>query len=74
MQGKGKQFIPHGQRVSLKFPGGAGYGDVSKRDPELIARDFARGYISEQAARDDYALSDLTIEQIKQAIARGEEV
>ena len=74
MQGNGKQFIPHGQRVSLKFPGGAGYGDVSKRDPELIARDFARGYISEQAARDDYALSDLTIEQIKQAIARGEEV
>jgi N-methylhydantoinase B len=74
MLGKGKQFVPHGQRVLLKFPGGAGYGDVSKRDPKLIARDFARGYISEQAARDDYALSDLTIEQIKQAIARGEEV
>jgi N-methylhydantoinase B len=74
MLGKGKQFVPHGQRVLLKFPGGAGYGDVSKRDPKLIARDFARGYISEQAARDDYALSDLTIEQIKRAIARAEEV
>jgi N-methylhydantoinase B len=74
MQGKGKQFIPHGQRVLLEFPGGAGYGDVSKRDPKLVARDFVRGYISEQAARDDYALSDLEIEQIKHAIAWGEEV
>ena len=72
MQGKGKQFIPHGKRVLLKFPGGAGYGDVSNRDPDLIARDFARGYISERSAREDYALSELAIEEIKQAIARGE--
>ena len=72
MQGKGKQFIPHGKRVLLKFPGGAGYGDVSNRDPDLIARDFARGYISERSAREDYALSELAIEEIKEAIARGE--
>jgi len=28
MRGKGKQFVPHGRKVVLAFPGGAGYGQA----------------------------------------------
>ena len=30
MHGKGKQFVPHGRRVMLALPGGAGYGDPAR--------------------------------------------
>ncbi len=41
---------------SLRFvlPGGGGYGDPTKRDPELIARDIKNGYVSLESARRDY--------------------
>lgn len=58
MQGKGKQFVPHGVRVSLAFPGGAGYGAVSDRDPALVRTDLLRGYITEEHAQQEYGLSD----------------
>ena len=58
MQGKGKQFVPHGQRVLLAFPGGAGYGDPAQRDPERVKDDLIRGYISAEAAKADYGFSD----------------
>lgn len=74
MKGKGKQFVPHGGRVKLEFPGGAGYGKPSTRDRELVKRDFARGYISADVARQDYGLSDSDIDGILKAIASGEEV
>ena len=57
MRGKGKQFVPHGQKVLLEFPGGAGYGPATARDPRLIAQDLRRGYISSEAAMRDYSLS-----------------
>ncbi len=71
MKGKGKQFVPHGRRVMLAFPGGAGYGDVSDRDPDLVRKDLARGYISEQIARDTYGLSDAEVNEIDNAVAQG---
>lgn len=74
MKGKGKQFVPHGERVLLEFPGGAGYGLVSDRSVDLISRDFARGYISEHSAKHDYGLSDEKIEEIKITISNGESV
>jgi len=72
MNGKGKQFVPHGRKVMLAFPGGAGYGDASQRDVELIKRDLARGYISAETARKDYGLSAEDINAIEQAVKRGE--
>lgn len=72
MQGKGKQFIPHGGRVKLEFPGGAGYGNPAERDRDLVKRDLARGYISEETARSIYGLSDEAIKQIITAISLGE--
>jgi len=46
MNGKGKQFVAHGRRVVMAFPGGAGYGDPSERSIELVKRDFARVHLS----------------------------
>ena len=72
MYGKGKQFVPHGRKVMLAFPGGAGYGDASQRDVELVKRDLARGYISAETASKDYGLSAEDISAIEQAVKRGE--
>ena len=72
MKGKGKQFVPAGRRVKLAFPGGAGYGDPKDRDPDLVRRDLARGYISNEVARDVYGLSSAEIDEINSALERGD--
>ncbi|MFK7993109.1 MAG: hydantoinase B/oxoprolinase family protein [Granulosicoccus sp.] len=74
MKGKGKQFVPHGRRVKLAFPGGAGYGKPSERDPSLVRRDLARGYITAETASRDYLLSDSEIASIQDAVKRGETI
>ena len=72
MKGKGKQFVPHGRRVMLAFPGGAGYGKAGERAPDLVRRDLARGYISEETAKRDYGLSDTEVADVLDAVKRGE--
>ena len=72
MRGKGKQFVPHGHRVLLAFPGGAGYGDPRERDINLVKRDLARGYISADIAKRDYGLHDQDILEVLAAVRRGE--
>lgn len=74
MKGKGKQFVPEGRRVMLAFPGGAGYGAPAERDPALVKRDLARGYISAEAARDVYGLPQQDIEAVQNAVAQGDTV
>ncbi|MFT5060316.1 MAG: N-methylhydantoinase B [Sulfitobacter sp.] len=74
MRGKGKQFVPHGRRVMLALPGGAGYGDACTRDIDAIKRDLARGYISAQSAAQDYVLSASDIALIQVAIANGDDI
>ena len=74
MQGKGKQFVAHGRRVVLSFPGGAGYGPAAKRDPVLIRRDLARGYISAEACQRDYGFSESDINSVLSSVKRGEEI
>ncbi|GFE64798.1 hydantoinase B/oxoprolinase family protein [Litoreibacter roseus] len=74
MNGKGKQFVPHGRRVMMAFPGGAGYGDPADRPVESIKRDLARGYISAEAAAAEYGLSDADIAEVAEAVARGEAI
>ncbi len=74
MRGKGKQFVGHGRRVMLAFPGGAGYGDPAQRAEEDVKRDLARGYISAQSAVDDYGLSADDIAAVQAAIAKGEDI
>ena len=74
MKGKGKQFVPHGCKVMMAFPGGAGYGSVSDRDLTLVRRDLARGYISERTAAKDYGLTMADIAKVRAAIAAGEHI
>jgi N-methylhydantoinase B len=43
-----------GERITMRLPGGGGYGDPRKRSREAIARDVRDGYVSRQAAKRDY--------------------
>jgi len=72
MQGKGKQFVPHGEKVIMGFPGGAGYGDPASRDRDAVRRDLLQGYISVDVARDIYGLSASDIEDVLQMQKTGE--
>ena len=72
MRVKGKQFVPHGRKVMMAFPGGAGYGDPADRDPNLVKRDLARGYISAQSAAEDYGLSQDDIDAVEAAVKAGD--
>jgi N-methylhydantoinase B/oxoprolinase/acetone carboxylase alpha subunit len=40
----------------MAVPGGGGYGNPRDRDPALIARDVALGYVSMAAAKSDYGI------------------
>ncbi len=71
MRGKGKQFVPHGRRVLLAFPGGAGYGDPLLRDRALVRRDLARGYISADVAKSEYGLSEQDVQDVMKAVKQG---
>lgn len=72
MQGKGKQFVPHGRKVVMEFPGGAGYGALADRDQASIRRDLALGYITQAAARSVYGLAEAEIAQVMAKARLGE--
>ena len=74
MRVKGKQFVPHGRKVVMAFPGGAGYGQPSERSKDLVKRDLARGYISDETAQRDYGLSAEEIAAVHSAVARGGQI
>ncbi|MFK7945486.1 MAG: hydantoinase B/oxoprolinase family protein [Paracoccaceae bacterium] len=58
MKAKGKQAVPPDRTAVLELPGGAGYGNPRDRDPDLIRRDLARGYISAETAKRDYGFEE----------------
>jgi len=72
MKGKGKQFVPHGRKVVMAFPGGAGYGALADRDRAAIRRDLALGYITQAAARSIYGLPEAEIAQVIAQARLGE--
>jgi N-methylhydantoinase B len=74
MNGKGKQFVAHGRKVVMAFPGGAGYGDPSERSVDLVKRDLSRGYITAETAANDYGLSAADIADVAARVARGETI
>ena len=74
MRGKGKQFVAHGRKVVMAFPGGAGYGDPAERPKEHVRRDLALGYISAKTAAEDYGLTSDDIAEIEAAVAKGEKI
>ena len=42
------------QALTLRLPGGGGYGDPGRRNPKLIRADLQNGYISRESAIRDY--------------------
>ncbi len=74
MRVKGKQLVPHGARVQMAFPGGAGYGDPAMRDRDAVKRDLARGYISADSAAATYGLSEEEIASVQDAVRKGEPI
>lgn len=72
MKGKGKQFVPHGRKVELAFPGGAGFGDPKDRDISLIHRDLALGYITPEFAKTHYNMGDAEIQEILSSARQGD--
>ncbi|APE44971.1 5-oxoprolinase [Sulfitobacter alexandrii] len=72
MRVKGKQFVPHGRKVMMAFPGGAGYGDPAQRDKAQVRQDLARGYISDKVAAEVYGLDQSDIDAVAEAVRKGE--
>ena len=68
--------LKRGQKVRLETPGGGGYGLAMTRPPEQVARDVALGYVSRQAALDDFGVvvsGDGTIDASATAERRASE-
>jgi N-methylhydantoinase B len=72
MRGKGKQFLAHGQKVLMGFPGGAGYGKAKDRDSARIHRDLALGYITPEHAETHYGIEKAEVDDILAAAKKGE--
>jgi N-methylhydantoinase B len=53
---KSRSGLEPGDRLILRYGGGAGYGDPHQRDPEAVRADLKNGYISPEAARRDYGV------------------
>ncbi len=51
-------MLKAGDRVRIHTGGGGGYGDPQQRDRDRVRTDVRRGYVSPEAARDIYGLSD----------------
>ncbi len=65
MKSKGLDRLKKGDVVSLRMPGGGGYGDPKERDPRLIVRDVRDGKVSREKALEDYGL-EVTDEMIRE--------
>jgi 5-oxoprolinase (ATP-hydrolysing)/N-methylhydantoinase B len=48
--------LHRGDRLRYRTPGGAGFGDPARRDPELVREDVLEGYTTAEAAARDYGL------------------
>ncbi len=47
MRPKGWQHVPAGRRLILELPGGGGYGDPARREPQARTNDRVRGYVAD---------------------------
>ena len=52
--------LRQGMRLRIESPGGGGWGDPRRRDPESVARDVRLGYVSAAAAAADYGVEPAT--------------
>ncbi len=52
-----------GDRIRLATPGGGGYGDPGRRDPERVREDVREAYVSTEAAAREYRLARMRFEK-----------
>ncbi|MEL7297103.1 MAG: hydantoinase B/oxoprolinase family protein [Pseudomonadota bacterium] len=71
LTGKCKLSLEPNVTVDMRFAGGGGYGDPLARHREAVMNDLLQDYISEQTARDVYALSESDIAAVNQARLSG---
>jgi len=57
LPGKGTHQVPSGERLLVEMPGGGGFGDPLRRDPERVAEDVRNGLVSHEAALADYGVA-----------------
>lgn len=53
---KAQYRLPPDKKVILRLPGGGGFFSPFERDPELVRQDVLNGYVSLQAAREQYGV------------------
>jgi N-methylhydantoinase B len=54
---KARSSLKPGDRLTIQFAGGGGYGPPDQRDRKLVLEDLRNGYITESATRQIYRLS-----------------
>ena len=54
---KAHSSVPVGDRLRVSMPGGGGYGDPMKRNPEKVAEDVMLGLVSRDAAEKTYGVA-----------------
>ncbi len=70
---KGRYDLQPGQSVTLRIPGGGGYGSPFERDPQRVLEDVAQERLSIEAARDSYGVAitaDLEVDVEETAVLR----
>jgi N-methylhydantoinase B/oxoprolinase/acetone carboxylase alpha subunit len=68
------QPVTFGDYVLVRSPGGGGYGDPHKRDPETVLADVIFGLVSIEGAQDDYGVAitpEMTIDEAETARLRA---
>jgi N-methylhydantoinase B len=51
-----RHWVPAGSTVWMHGPSGGGWGDPLAREPERVREDVLEGFVSLDAARDDYGV------------------
>jgi N-methylhydantoinase B len=67
--------LKEGDVIKVRTPGGGGYGDPFRREPELVARDVRREYIAAIDAAEDYGVvlrDDATVDIDATAVRRSQ--
>ena len=57
IRSKGRQTVQGGDFIRLELPGGGGFGNPSRRNPDQVASDVADGLITREMAEIDYRVA-----------------
>ena len=55
---KGQQILAPGDRVTLREPGGGGFGSARERQREKVLADIENGFVSPEGAWRDYGVKE----------------